>query len=109
LTSSYGASFARRSPLRLDVEDELIRSLKEQISLERELESAKIAVVQKPDFNLYDCFRLFDLDSNGYISFSELRRGLADLGVYAAYEEMELFFNRYDKNEDGRLRFHEFS
>jgi hypothetical protein len=35
----------RQPPLRLEVEDELVRSLREQISLERELENAKIALI----------------------------------------------------------------
>lgn len=41
-----GASFRRGgSPLRLEDEDELVFSLKEQLNLERELENAKIRLV----------------------------------------------------------------
>jgi Ca2+-binding EF-hand superfamily protein len=31
------------------------------------------------------------------------------MGVFASYEEIELFIKRYDKNRDGTLRFSEFS
>jgi Ca2+-binding EF-hand superfamily protein len=99
----------RQLPLRLEDEDELVRALREQISLERELENAKIVLVQTPDFNIFDAFRIFDLDSRGWISLSDLKIGLNEIGVYPDHEELALFFKRYDKDNDGRLRFSEFS
>jgi hypothetical protein len=33
---------------------------------------------------------------------------LADIGMLATYDEVELFINRYDKDRDGKLRFAEF-
>jgi hypothetical protein len=99
----------RQLPLRLEDEDELVRALREQISLERELENAKITLVQTPDFNIFDAFRIFDLDSRGWISLSDLKIGLNEIGVYPDHEELALFFKRYDKDNDGRLRFSEFS
>ena len=41
-------------------EDELIQSLREQCSLEREIESGKISLANKCDFNLFDAFNIFD-------------------------------------------------
>jgi hypothetical protein len=41
---------------------------KDSIFLERELESAKIEVALKPDFNLLDLFRMLDPHSKGYFS-----------------------------------------
>jgi len=45
VTDFRHSSPMRRSTLPLDVEDELVRSLREQISLERELENAKINLI----------------------------------------------------------------
>jgi Ca2+-binding EF-hand superfamily protein len=77
--------------------------------LERELENAKILLAQTPDFNIFDSFRIFDMDSRGWISLTDLKLGLNEIGVYPDTEELTLFFKRYDKDEDGRLRFSEFS
>lgn len=99
----------RQQPLRLADEDELVRALREQISLERELENAKIALIQAPDFNVFDAFRIFDVDSRGWISLTDLKLGLQDIGIYPSIEELELYFKRYDKDNDMRLRFSEFS
>ena len=46
LVSSYGQQQRRSSPLKSDDEEELVRAFKEQISLEKELEDAKIRLVQ---------------------------------------------------------------
>jgi hypothetical protein len=61
------------------------------------------------DFNLFDAFRIFDTNSQGYVTLSDLKIGLGEIGIFATYEELELFFARYDKDRDGRLRFTEFS
>lgn len=42
--------------MKADDEEELIRALKEQIALEKELEDAKIRLSQFSDFNLMDAF-----------------------------------------------------
>lgn len=34
--------------------------------------------------------------------------GLNDIGVFPSHEELDLFFKRYDKDLDGRIRFSEF-
>ena len=85
-----------------------MRALREQISLERELETAKISLIQKPDFNVFDAFRIFDIDSRGWVSLSDLKLGLNDIGVFPGHEELDLYFKRYDKDQDGRLKFSEF-
>ena len=99
----------REIPLRLDDEDELVRALREYINVERELENAKISLTQTPDFNVFDAFRIFDMDSRGWISLTDLKIGLNEIGVYPDHEELSLFFKRYDRDMDNRLRFSEFS
>src|SRR6185437_15853964 len=46
--------------------------------------------------------------SMGHITVSDLKMGLQDIGIYASYDEIDLFFKRYDKNRDGKIRFSEF-
>jgi len=72
------------------------------------LENAKISLVNRADFNLFDAFRVFDVDSRGYITVTDLKDGLNNIGVFPSYEEMELYVKRYDKDNDMRLRFSEF-
>jgi Ca2+-binding EF-hand superfamily protein len=77
--------------------------------LERELESSKVALTLKPDFNLHDAFKIFDHNHYGYISIADLRDGLAAIGVFPTSEEADLVFKRYDSDLNLRINFHEFS
>ena len=91
--------------LRVSDEDELISSIRQQASLERELESAKIGLAAKKDFNLFDTFHIFDQSRIGQIDCKDIREGLNALGVYPTAEDIELFMSRYDRNHDKRLTF----
>jgi Ca2+-binding EF-hand superfamily protein len=108
LMRSSSPSRVKQPLLRLEEEDELIRALREQISFEKELEEAKIQLVSKADFNFFDAFRIFDIDSRGVISISDLKSGLSEIGIFTSIEDLELYVKRYDKNFDGRLTFAEF-
>lgn len=92
----------------MEIEDDTANALREHVLIERELEDAKINLAIKPDFNLFDAFKIFDLNSNGYVSQGEMKNALNDLGVYASYDEIDLLFKRYDKNRDNTLKFSEF-
>jgi len=35
--------------------------------------------------------------------------GLNDIGVYPSHDELELYFKRYDKDMNGRMKFSEFA
>jgi len=100
---------SRKPILRQNDEDELVTSLREQCSLERELEAGKIALSLKSDFNLFDAFNIFDMGRIGQISIHDIREGLNAIGVYPTAEEVELFVTRYDRTDDRRLTFPEFS
>ena len=97
------------SPMKGYEENEFADNLKEQISLERELENAKHSLALRNDFSLDDAFRVFDLDLLGSLRVFELKEGMALYGVYPSHEEAQLLLNRYDLNRDGRLSFSEFS
>ena len=107
--SPVRCSPVKRPILHLYEEDQLVNGLRDFIALEREVESSKVALTLKPDFNLHDAFRIFDQGHYGAISVADLRDGLAAIGVFPTSEETDLFFKRYDASNDGRLNFHEFS
>jgi Ca2+-binding EF-hand superfamily protein len=106
--STYGAEKKRQSPLKQGDEEELARAFKEEIALEKELEDAKIKLSMNSDFNLTDAFNMIDRNSNGFISPNEISDALQEMGVYALKEDVYLFVKRYDRNQDGKLRYSEF-
>ena len=94
---------------RFESEDGLIQMLNEHIALERGLERAKQDLIQHSDFNLFDAFRVFDVDGVGSVNPKEFFYGLADIGVHTQMEDVELFFKRYNKKRSGRIDFGEFA
>ena len=61
---------SRRAALKLDrIEiEEFTKTLKEIVFSEREVESAKIELALKSDFNLFDAFRMFDFKGAGDVT-----------------------------------------
>jgi hypothetical protein len=76
--------------------------------LERILEKAKIDLTLRTDFNLIDAFRIFDPEGKGWINPHELKQALTLFHIYANLDELHLYFARYDKDDDGKLRYTEF-
>ena len=86
---------------------------KDIIFIERELESSKIELTLKPDFNLLDAFKMIDYSNHGWVSFQELTETLSrvfdiDTLSLEGMENLELLFKRYDTNRDGKLSLAEF-
>jgi len=54
--------------LKTEDEEELVRAFKEQISLEKELEDAKLKLSQQSDFNLMDGFQCIDKAARGNVT-----------------------------------------
>mmetsp|Transcript_1337 Transcript_1337/g.1733 ORF Transcript_1337/g.1733 Transcript_1337/m.1733 type:complete len:229 (-) Transcript_1337:47-733(-) len=92
-------------------QQEFARVLKDNIFLERELESAKIEVALKPDFNLLDAFKIFDTRGTGNVSVQDIIQALREnLGFDTfTHDDVYLLFRRHDANNDGKLNFTEFS
>lgn len=55
------------------IEVELVNVFREQLSLERALERAKVDLSLRTDFNLIDAFRIFDVEGKGWISPDEIK------------------------------------
>lgn len=89
---------------------EVAKIFKDSIFLERELESAKIELSLKPDFNLLDLFRMLDPYAKGFFTPQDLIENLQrNLQIDTATpDDALLFFRRYDLNLNGKLTFTEF-
>ena len=96
-------------PVRAESEAGVVQMINEQVILDKKVEIQKNETVSKPDFNTQDAFRIFDIDNLGTISPTDVQYGLADIGVHVTADDVNLFFQRYDKDRDGRLNYHEFA
>ena len=103
------SSPSRKPVLPLRDEDELVNGLRDLIQTENEIEREKTSLALKPDFNLTDAFKIFDVNYLGSITVTDLREGLAAIGVFPTSEELDLFITRYDTSGDRRLNMREFS
>ena len=61
------------------------------------------------DSELKMLFRMFDVDSSGFITASEYKMCLIALGEEATEEEIDETMREADKNGDGKISFEEFS
>ena len=88
-------------------EDDLAISLRELIDLDKELERSKQSLALRPDFTLYDGFRVFDYDNNGNANLDDIIEAFETFGVHVSAEEASLFLIRFDLNKDGTLNYKE--
>ena len=88
----------------------MAKVFKDTIFLERELESAKIELTLKPDFNLVDGFKMMDTTNKGYLTSSDLVDSLVNtLGVReVTNDDIYLLLRRYDVKSSGRIHFREY-
>ena len=83
---------------------EFVKCLRNQIQLETKLEAGKQDLALKPDFNLIDAFRLFDIQGRGFTTSVDLMKGASKLHLFPSKEEIFLFIMRYDRKSEGKLR-----
>jgi len=107
-TAEHTGQRQEYSPLKPEDEEYFLNTLELLIRMENDLEKAKQDLALQKDFNLFSGFKMLDRARKGFITIDELREALADLGVRAGQEELSLYFLRYDKDRDGRLRFAEY-
>ena len=83
----------------------MIKSMKEIIFAEREVESAKIELALKSDFNIVDAFKMMDLRAAGSISQQDLKDGLQkNLGFMDfTNDDIYLIFRRFDRTNSGLI------
>lgn len=87
--------------------EEFVKTVKEIIFQEREVESAKIELALKSDFNLTDAFNQIDLSRSGSISQADLREGLMrNLGfIDFTSDDLQMLYKRFDRRNTGFINF----
>jgi len=90
-------------------EEHLASALNEQITLDKDLENVKIDLAIRRDFNLLDAFKFFDVEGKAFIGRTEIKDTLNELGIFPTFDEVSLLLKRYDRNNEGVLRFATFS
>lgn len=106
--SSYRET-KRTTKLNKHEKELFVNMLIDQINCEKDLEELKIELSLKEDFNLIDAFGLLDPSARGFVTPTEMREGLLDLGFRPSIDEVHLVFQRFNKDNDGRLKYSEFS
>lgn len=88
-------------------QSEFSKVLKDNIFLERELESQRIELALKTDFNLLDAFKIFDTKGVGNVSVQDVIMALREVFGFDkfAHDDVYLLFRRHDGNQDGKLNF----
>ena len=79
------------------------------LDLENQLEQTKIELALRRDFTLGGAFNVFASSMQHRISIDEFLFGLDRIDIQLRQGEIDLFYNRYDSDQDGRLGFLEFS
>lgn len=85
-----------------------LSTFRAHFTIEDQAEKLRQRLQRRPDFNIHECFLAIDKDSNGYIGRGELRRILAENGVYASEQDLFMITKRFDRNNDGRISYAEF-
>jgi Ca2+-binding EF-hand superfamily protein len=70
------------------------------IEVEKIIELEKIELSSKSDFNIDDALNIFRKSNPDYISASELKNGLINLGIIANNDEVELLIKKYSTNNE---------
>ena len=83
----------------------MIKTLKEQINIDREIENIRKKLALRPDFNLLDAFRIIDQNEKGFVSSNQFERALQHLEINTNKNHIYLFFRTHDKDLDGLIRF----
>ena len=82
--------------------------LKKLMAVESDIEKLKINLSLNPDFNCEDVFRIFELDSRGFLDKDDLKYGFNLLNVYPTDYELRLFLKRFDLQKQGCISFADF-
>ena len=62
-----------------------------------------------PNFNIYDAFNTLDLNNDGVITASELRRIMESRGFYISENEASKVLAKFGQKNDGIIQFKEVS
>lgn len=81
----------------------------EWLNYERDVEDAKVLLVDQLDFNLIDAWQMIDTYGKGWVSAPDLELALENLDLAPINKtELMLFVRHFDKDNDGRLNYSDF-
>ena len=91
--------------------EEFVKILKEIIFLEREIESSKIELALKSDFNIIDAFKMLDIRGAGAISQEDMKMGLCHNLNFSSFDSDDIYmlFRRFDAQNVGHLTYQDFN
>ena len=75
--------------------------------VESAAENLRQRLNSRPGFNCYEAFNSLDLNDNGSIDASELKRMIESRGYFVGWKEVDQVVDKFDKNKDGRIHFSE--
>lgn len=79
--------------------------LKKVMQVEAEIEERKRRLAENKDFNCEDCFRLFEFHGLDFLTRYDVSQGLNKLSIFPRKEDLDIFMNRYDLWNDGKIDF----
>lgn len=80
------------------------------MEIESEIENKREMLAMEPQFNIYEAFRYFDKACKGYVYVKDLLRGMRGVGVQnITKKSLQLVLKRYDSDNDGAIKFSEFT
>lgn len=72
-------------------------------------ESLRQRLAKRPGFNLYEAFISCDLNDDGTVTKTELRRLIESRGFYVSEKEVNQLIEKLDKDRDGKVSYSEVS
>ena len=85
-----------------------LSTFRTHFTIEESAELLRKRLSRRPHFNVHEAFLAIDKDSNGFLTKTELRRILADNGVYASEKDLYMIIQRFDRSNDCRITYAEF-
>lgn len=82
--------------------------LRKIMSIEGQIEDAKINLALRPDFNCEDAFRIFEINVRGFLDECDLKYGLNLIGIFPTDKEIRLLMKRFDLLKRGTINFEDF-
>ena len=86
----------------------LINYFTKVMNIEGNIERDKTILALKPDFNVEDAFRIFEIDGRGYLTDEDIVNGLNLLNVPCSRSDAKLLIKRFDNSKQGVLNFADF-
>jgi hypothetical protein len=93
----------------VESQSEFIVYLEELVKMERKLETSRISLAERPDFNVLDAFNLFDSTGRKCLYNYDIKSVLAtELGIFASLEDIQKFLNQYGRSQINSIMFEDF-